>query len=108
MTGWMVFQQDPHTHYRSNGTEKPQDWPPRFMKFVLSTDEGNDVAFVDGRRLARIRLIDHPDGDIKGLSPLKENGPDPVNEGFDEEWFRGIYSFRLRNTRLKGYMLIRF
>jgi len=57
-----------------------QEWPPRFMKFVLQM-EGEphvEAAFVDGRRLARVRLVDVPADQMRKTTPLKENGPDPV------------------------------
>lgn len=79
MTGWMhVKGQD--TVYHKQAKEKEateQEWPPRFMKFILETDE-DEVAFVDARRLARIRLVDCPGSELRKTTPLKENGPDPV------------------------------
>lgn len=93
MTGWIVFKQAPEAHYRADredDSQKEFDWPPRFVKFMLKTDDDgeNDIAFVDPRRLGRVRLIDEPKGDIRKLSPLKENGPDPVVDGLEEEWFK--------------------
>lgn len=70
---------DATAYYRP---KKPQEdeWPPRFWKFVLQlTEEPKiEVAFVDARRLSRIRLIDAKAEDMRQTSPLKENGPDPV------------------------------
>lgn len=78
MTGWIHIKSDPKGHYRSE-TNAPEEWPPRFTKFIA--DFANDsMAFVDPRRLARIRLIDSPDGELRKLPPLVENGPDPVIE----------------------------
>jgi formamidopyrimidine-DNA glycosylase len=84
MAGWMNFSNDSTAYYRP---KKPAEaeWPPRFWKFVLQMDkvEGDDeepieVAFVDARRLARIRLVDVPAEQMRKTTPLKENGPDPV------------------------------
>ncbi|KAF3935092.1 hypothetical protein ABW19_dt0202981 [Dactylella cylindrospora] len=92
MTGWITFSQSPEAHYRADmddAAKQEVEWPPRFAKFLLQTDdEENKVAFTDPRRLGRIRLIDSPADEIRKMSPLKENGPDPVVDGFEEEWFR--------------------
>ncbi|KAF3905493.1 hypothetical protein ABW20_dc0108657 [Dactylellina cionopaga] len=99
MTGWITFSQAPEAHYRADvADDEPSqaiDWPPRFMKFTLEMeDEGNNVAFTDARRLGRVRLIDVPADQIRKVSPLKENGPDPVVDGFEESWFRAILNKR--------------
>jgi formamidopyrimidine-DNA glycosylase len=79
MSGWMKFSNDEAAYYRP---AKPEEttWPPRFWKFVLELSEEPkvQVAFVDSRRLARIRLIDAKAEDMRKTTPLKENGPDPV------------------------------
>jgi formamidopyrimidine-DNA glycosylase len=82
MTGWIKFSNDDTAHYRPNSSAKPDaaDWPPRFLKFLLHL-EGEppcEVAFVDARRLGRVRLVDAPADDMRKTSPLKDNGPDPV------------------------------
>ena len=47
-----------------------------------------EAAFIDFRRFARIRLIDCAAEDIRKLSPLAENGPDPIVDGdiFTVDW----------------------
>ncbi|ETI21934.1 formamidopyrimidine-DNA glycosylase [Cladophialophora carrionii CBS 160.54] len=84
MTGWMNFKSE-HTYYYQPKAAKKKDepWPPKFVKFMLETEpeKGEDAveaAFVDMRRLARIRLVDCPAAEIRQNTPLKENGPDPV------------------------------
>jgi formamidopyrimidine-DNA glycosylase len=79
MSGWMKFSNDEAAYYRPTKPEK-EDWPPRFWKFVLEMGEepNAQIAFVDSRRLARIRLIDAAAEDMRTTTPLKENGPDPV------------------------------
>lgn len=65
------------------------EWPPKYCKFVLGFEkeegaqgrEAVEVAFVDPRRLARIRLVECAEGEVRNVSPLKENGPDPVVDG---------------------------
>ena len=79
MTGWMKFSNDDTSAYYKPKKEET-DWPPRFWKFVLDLkgEPKCEVAFVDPRRLGRVRLIDSEAEDIRKMSPLKENGPDPV------------------------------
>ncbi|KAF2264470.1 formamidopyrimidine-DNA glycosylase [Lojkania enalia] len=79
MSGWMKFSNDDTAYYRPTKPEE-SEWPPRFWKFVLQMKEEPDteVAFVDARRLGRVRLIDAKAEDMRKTSPLKENGPDPV------------------------------
>lgn len=81
MTGWVKFSNDDSGAYRSAKKEETE-WPPRFWKFVFKTeskgDEKCEVAFIDARRLGRIRLIDAAGDELRNTTPLKENGPDPV------------------------------
>lgn len=83
MTGWLKIRgvQDPVSEIepRINSTE----WPPRFWKFKMELKSNDDTgiteaAFVDSRRLGRVRLLDCPGEEIRQHSPLVENGPDPV------------------------------
>lgn len=78
MTGWMKFSNDDASYYKPT-KEEDKSWPPRFMKFVLKLqgDPECEIAFVDARRLARIRLVDAAGDMMRKTSPLKENGPDP-------------------------------
>ncbi|KAJ5247794.1 hypothetical protein N7468_002777 [Penicillium chermesinum] len=78
MAGWLKIKDADTYYYR---TDKPADkeWPPKYWKFLLETTEPKtEAAFVDFRRLSRIRLVDCPADEIRSYSPLKENGPDPV------------------------------
>lgn len=83
MSGWLKFKSE-HTYYHQpKKGEKEEEWPPKFMKFLLETEakdgeETIEAAFVDMRRFARIRLVDCPAAEIRNNTPLKENGPDPV------------------------------
>lgn len=95
MTGWLKFKSEHSYYYQPKEDEKEEEWPPRFMKFLLETkpekgEEPVQAAFVDGRRLGRIRLVDCPAAEIRKNSPLKENGPDPVidKDIFTVEWLK--------------------
>ncbi|KAK6495346.1 hypothetical protein TWF481_003370 [Arthrobotrys musiformis] len=108
MTGWITFSKAPEAHYRADMADEEEakevEWPPRFMKFVFEMeDEGNNAAFTDARRLGRVRLIDVPAEQIRKVSPLKENGPDPVVDGLDEDWFKG--AVRARKKPIKALLL---
>jgi formamidopyrimidine-DNA glycosylase len=80
MTGWLKIKSEDTYYYRKKEGEDEDEWPPRFWKFHLNTKEEPKVeaAFVDSRRFARVRLLDCKANDIRNVSPLKENGPDPV------------------------------
>lgn len=88
MTGWVKFSSEDTGYYRSKKeTQEGEEWPPKYCKFLLKFEkeqvggeekEEVEVAFVDARRLARIRLVECEAAEIRNHSPLKENGPDPV------------------------------
>ncbi|KAJ9646078.1 hypothetical protein H2204_000740 [Knufia peltigerae] len=103
MSGWLKFKDEHTYYYRPKEGEAEEPWPPKFMKFLLETEpapsENNDgdekeknveAAFVDMRRFARIRLVDCPAKEIRNVTPLKENGPDPVidKDVVTVEWLR--------------------
>ncbi|KXG50768.1 Ribosomal protein S13-like, H2TH [Penicillium griseofulvum] len=89
MAGWLKIKDADTYYYR---TDKPadQEWPPKYWKFLLETSDEpkTEAAFVDARRLARVRLVDCPADEIRNHTPLKENGPDPVadKDTVDEAW----------------------
>ncbi|KAL1306935.1 hypothetical protein AAFC00_005576 [Neodothiora populina] len=103
MTGWVKFSKDDNSHYRPKKEEDAQ-WPPRFWKFILKTEDDDEVAFVDARRLARIRLIDGDGEDLRKMSPLKENGPDPVvdKDVLTLDWF----TKKMRSKRVPAKALL--
>lgn len=96
MTGWIKFLKDDTSFYRPK--KEDEEWPPRFWKFIFKTEEGDEAAFVDPRRLARIRLVDADGDNLRKTSPLKENGPDPVidKDILTLEWF----STKMRSKRV--------
>ena len=79
MTGWMKLSNEDTAYYKPAKPE-PNSWPPRFWKFSLQMEGEPDceAAFVDARRLGRIRLIDVEADKIRDTEPLRKNGPDPV------------------------------
>lgn len=80
MTGWFYIRGEPTIMYRTIPSDSTETWPPKFWKFSLETDGITKVeaAFADARRFGRIRLLNCDKDEIRKVSPLKENGPDPI------------------------------
>lgn len=83
------------------------EWPPKYWKFLLKL-EGSppcEAAFVDSRRLARIRLIDAPADSMRNTTPLKENGPDPVidKDILTADWL--LEKTRKKKVPIKAFLL---
>ena len=89
--GWLKVKNVETSYYKPEKAEE-QPWPPKYWKFILQTKEepSSEVSYVDLRRFGRIRLIDCAADEIRNVSPLKENGPDPVQDPdvFTEDWLK--------------------
>ncbi len=89
MAGWFKFRNEETFYYKPSKQEDPE-WPPKYWKFAVETSEEPKVeaAFVDFRRFARVRLINCAAEEIRRVSPLVNNGPDPVidKDVLTEEW----------------------
>lgn len=110
MSGWLKFKSEHTYYYQPKKGEKEEAWPPKFMKFLLETksengEEAIEAAFVDMRRFARIRLVDCPAAEIRKVTPLKENGPDPVvdKDVVTFEWLRD--KCRAKKVPIKAMLL---
>ena len=110
MTGWVHIkgEKTAYTNYYKKMKEADMDlWPPKFWKFQVTTEESPavEVAFTDPRRFGRVRLIECPGNDIRKHSPLKENGPDPVNDldVFTEAYLRN--KMHARHVPIKALLL---
>ncbi len=117
MTGWMKFDAEDTAYYKQANEKnavKGEEWPPRFMKFLWRCEkemvdgverEAVEAAFVDSRRLARIRLVDCKAEEIREHSPLKENGPDPVRDRdvLTVEWLTEL--MRRKKVPIKALLL---
>ena len=90
MAGWLKIKNEDTAYYKPQKPENNTEWPPKYWKFALETREQPvcEAAFVDFRRFSRIRLIDCAADRIRNLSPLVENGPDPVQDAdiLTEQW----------------------
>ncbi|KAJ5892493.1 hypothetical protein N7504_009184 [Penicillium tannophilum] len=106
MAGWLKIKDADTYYYRS---DKPADkeWPPKYAKFLLETSDESktEAAFVDARRLSRIRLVDCPADEIRQHTPLKENGPDPVADKdiVNEAWL--MEKLRKKRMPIKALLL---
>ncbi|KAF8533150.1 ATFPG-1/ATFPG-2/ATMMH-1/ATMMH-2/FPG-1/FPG-2 [Trichophaea hybrida] len=99
MTGWIYIKSDPFSHYKKPASET---WPPKFHKFIFKLhDDDDEIAFVDSRRLARVRIIDHDNP--RSVPPLNKNGPDPVKEPVSLEWLRE--KLKARKVPVKAWLL---
>lgn len=106
MAGWLKIK-NADTYYYRTTKEEDKEWPPKYWKFLLETDEDpkTEAAFVDFRRLARIRLVDCPADDIRQYTPLKENGPDPLadKDVFTADWL--LEKLRSKKVPVKAWLL---
>ncbi|MCJ1311503.1 hypothetical protein MMC25_005175 [Agyrium rufum] len=94
MAGWFKIRGEETAYYKPTKPADPEEWPPKYWKFHVQTEEKPvcEAAYVDFRRFGRIRLIDCDAENIRNVSPLKENGPDPVvdREIVTEEWLKKL------------------
>lgn len=101
MAGWIRELGAPTVRLKEHG-EKPLDdanGRPRFLKMLLTTDEGKQIAFTDGRRLSRVWLEDHP-LQSKSISQL---GPDMYLEPYTPEKLFEV--LKKRNAPIKALLL---
>ncbi|KAM7207447.1 hypothetical protein V8F20_002133 [Naviculisporaceae sp. PSN 640] len=110
MTGWIHIKGDRTAYtnyYKRMKPEEIDEWPPKYWKFQLKTedDPAVEVAFTDPRRFGRVRLVDCPGESIRKFSPLVENGPDPVvdTDIFTEEYLEK--KMRSRHVPIKALLL---
>lgn len=81
MTGMIQVKGQEPTWYRRRHKDLSADvWPPpKFLKFIIhfaatDTEPANELAFLDARRLGRIRLVQSP----RTEAPISELGFDPI------------------------------
>ena len=71
-SGSLVVKGQKGLEFIDFNTDTKGEWPPRFYKFVLVLDDGNEIAFTDIRRFARVRLVE----DVYSEHPVSELAPD--------------------------------
>mmetsp|Transcript_29869 Transcript_29869/g.91461 ORF Transcript_29869/g.91461 Transcript_29869/m.91461 type:complete len:373 (+) Transcript_29869:101-1219(+) len=77
-----------------------EQWPPRFCKFELKTQDGTDVAFVDSRRFGRAYLRG---ADAEAVSPLADLAVDPFVSELDLPTM--VAGFAARSAPIKAVLL---
>ncbi|KAI4277607.1 MAG: hypothetical protein LQ337_001630 [Flavoplaca oasis] len=106
MAGWWKIRDLETAYYKPTKKEEPT-WPPKYWKFILETsdDPKCEHAFVDFRRFGRIRLVDCAAEEMRNVSPLKENGPDPVADKdiLTEEWL--VQKLQSKHVPVKALLL---
>ena len=107
MAGWLKIRSEDTAYYKPDNSQSDLKWPPKYWKFIFETAEEPkaEVAFVDFRRFARIRLVDCKADELRNTSPLKENGPDPVRDKdtLTEEWLKD--KLRSKKIPIKALLL---
>ncbi|KAJ7071385.1 AtMMH-1 [Mycena amicta] len=93
MTGMLQVKGELATYYKETPKSASTDWPPRFMKathkphlaanttltsaqFIIHLSDGAQIAFLDARRLGRVRLCQTPGA--RAEPPLSDLGFDPI------------------------------
>lgn len=74
MTGAFSVPDGDHLPLATGPRERDPDWPPRFWKIRLVTDDGRELVMTNPRRLGRILLRDDPEGE----APIAKLGFDPL------------------------------
>ncbi|KAL9053055.1 MAG: hypothetical protein Q9206_004079, partial [Seirophora lacunosa] len=111
MAGWWKIRDHETAYYKpTKPPTEPTAWPPKYWKFALGTSSSSDLsltehAFVDFRRFGRIRLIDCPASEMRHVSPLAENGPDPVvdRDVLTEGWL--VRKLQSKHVPVKALLL---
>ncbi len=78
MSGWIRELGKETVRLKEHGDAPLDDESgrPRFLKMMITADDGTRIAYTDGRRLGRVWLSDSPKTDAK----IKKLGPDVMDE----------------------------
>lgn len=87
------------SHQYKNFKVDGSDWPPKFWKVALKLSDDVDLAFLDTRRFARVRLQEDP----AEHEPVSLLGFDPVLNMPSLEDFTKL--LKVRKTSLKALLL---
>ena len=98
MTGAFRLHGGEVVKLQSHGKETDLQWPPRFMKFRLKTQAGQELAFVNPRRFGKVWLVENSEN-----NPLNRLGYD-AHDGLPraEQLFKELEG---RKTNLKAKLL---
>jgi len=100
MTGQFRAPNDEPLRYRSSG-HKPPDraWPPKFTKIRFMFDDARELAMIDKRRFARVRVLHDPANE----RPISALGIDPLLDLPASKPFMEL--MRARRGIIKGLLL---
>ena len=101
MSGWIRELGQPSQRLRESGNAPLDDenGRPRFLKLLITAEDGTQVCFTDARRLGRVWLGPSVEKDSK----LKKLGPDAMNELPKGAAFKAL--FVKRHAPIKGILL---
>lgn len=101
MTGWIRHLGKPTNRLREHGAAPldDEDGRPRFLKLMITAEDGERISLTDGRRLARVWLGESVAGDAK----IKKLGGDALEELPKGEAFRKL--FAKRKAPIKAILL---
>lgn len=129
MTGW-VYIRNAMTHYspmEQGGDKKLKqwheklalegkvgsdakfvaEWPPKYIKFELTLEDGQEVAFADPRRLGRIRVLECKSRGVADFDPVSKLGTDFSQADVNDKELkaRTITHLLTRKAALKSVLL---
>ncbi|KKA26397.1 hypothetical protein TD95_001404 [Thielaviopsis punctulata] len=98
MTGWMHVRgimTTPISWYKKLYT-KNGDWPPKFWKFHMETQEPDPMgfAFVNSRRIGKAEVVDADAASVQSHLPLSKLGLDPIIDTISLSWLHDQLSKR--------------
>ena len=89
MTGGIAVRGVSGPKYKRYGVDATE-WPPRFTRLEVGFGDGTRLAFVNSRRIGRIRLLDDPEHE----PPVSLLGFDPFTSPPNAATFRGLLQAR--------------
>ncbi|MBI1756712.1 MAG: hypothetical protein HYR64_06350 [Fimbriimonas ginsengisoli] len=101
MSGWIRHLGQPTIRLKEHG-DAPLDDPngrPRFLKLLITAEDGCRVALTDGRRLARVWIAESAEKDRK----IKALGPDAYDALPNGEAFARL--FKARKAPIKAILM---
>lgn len=101
MAGWVRELGQPTARLKEHGSKPLDDdqGRPRFLKMMLTSEEGRRAAMTDGRRLARLWLAEDP---LKS-KPIARLGPDVYTDPWDPAELHRL--LKQRSAPMKALLL---
>lgn len=101
MTGWIRELGGRETRLKEHGTAPllDENGKPRFLKMLLTAEDGSRIAFTDGRRLGRLWLGESPEADRR----VAQLGPDAFLDLPPPKAFAEL--FRKRKAPIKALLM---